>query len=73
MTVLQGVLTNAGLVAAVFFGVWRMIETLRKENREAHSALGLHIDRVEGRIDHVARDIAFLAGRQAERDQQTQP
>lgn len=71
MMVLQSVLTSAGLVVAILFGVWRMMEALRKENREAHSALGMRIDRVEERLDRVAHDVAFLAGRQAERDQQT--
>lgn len=57
MTVLQGVLAGAGLMAAMLFGVWRMLEALRKENREAHGAIATRIDRVEGRIDRVERDL----------------
>ena len=57
MTVLQGVLAGAGLAAAMLFGVRRMLEALRKENREAHGAITTRIDRVEGRIDRVERDL----------------
>ena len=53
MTVLQGVLAGAGLTAAMLFGVWRMLEALRKENREAHGAITTRIDRVEERIGRV--------------------
>ena len=73
MTVLQGVLAGAGLAAAILAGVWRMIEALRRENREAHGRITKRIDRVEDgigqKLDRVAHDIAYLAGRQAERDQ----
>jgi hypothetical protein len=73
MTVLQGVLAGAGLAAAILAGVWRMIEALRRENREAHARITKRIDRVEDgigqKLDRVAHDVAYLAGRQAERDQ----
>ena len=73
MTVLQGVLAGAGLAAAILVGVWRMIEALRRENREAHAGITMRIDRVEEgigqKLDRMAHDVAYLAGRQAERDQ----
>ena len=83
MTVLQGVLAGAGLVAAILFGMWRMLESLRKENRDAHDGIGRRIDRAEDRaetraeahrqaLEALAREVAFLSGRQgrqAERDQ----
>ena len=86
VTVLQGVLAGAGLVAALLFGVWRMIEAQRKENREAHAAITENVKSVDERaerraeghrtaleghrtaLEAIARDVSFLAGRQAERD-----
>ena len=45
MTVLQGMLAGAGLAAAILFSVWRMLEALRRENREAHAGISQRIDR----------------------------
>ena len=105
VTVLQGVLAGAGLAVAILFGVWRMLEALRRENRDAHAGISQRIDRereaneaahagIVQRIDRVddraerraeahrtaldahrtaleaiTREVTFLSGRQAERDQ----
>ena len=105
MTVLQGVLAGVGLAVAILFGVWRMLEALRRENRDAHAGISQRIDRereaneaahagIVQRIDRVddraerraeahrtaldahrtaleaiTREVTFLSGRQAERDQ----
>ena len=87
MTVLQGVLAGAGLAAAILSGVWRMLEALRRENRDAHTGISQRIDRVDDRaerraethrtaleahrtaLEAITREVAFLSGRQAERDQ----
>ena len=67
--VLQGVLAGAALVAAILFGVWRMLEAQRKENRDAHAGINQRIERQGETLNAIARDVSFLAGRQAERDQ----
>jgi len=104
VTVLQGVLAGVGLAVAILFGVWRMLEALRRENRDAHAGISQRIDRereaneaahagIVQRIDRVddraerraeahrtaldartaleaiTREVTFLFGRQAERDQ----
>ena len=97
MTVLQGVLAGAGLVA-VLIGLLAhfdarnesRIEQLDTKNERAHAAISENIKAVDERaerraeaqrteleaqrtaLEAMARDVAFLAGRQAERDQQAE-
>ena len=101
MTVLQGVLAGAGLVAVLIGLLWRLfahfdarnesrIEQLDTKNERAHAAISENIKAVDERaerraeaqrteleaqrtaLEAMARDVAFLAGRQAERDQQAE-
>ena len=125
MTVLQGVLTSAGLVAVLMGLIWRMFVHFDDKNERAHAAITEHIkavdDRAERRaeahrvaleaqrtaleaqratleaqratleahgatleahgatleaqratLESIARDVSFLAGRQAERDRQAE-
>ena len=74
MTVLQGVLTSAGLVAVLMGLIWRMFVHFDAKNEQAHATID---DRAERRaeaqraaLESIARDVSFLAGRQAERDRQ---
>ena len=112
MTVLQGVLTSAGLVAVLMGLIWRMFVHFDDKNERAHAAITENIkavdDRAERRaeahraaleaqratleaqratleaqratleahgatleaqratLESIARDVSFLAGRQAE-------
>ena len=108
MTVLQGVLAGARLVAVLIGLLWRLfahfdarnesrIEQLDTKNERAHAAISENIKAVDERaerraeaqrteleaqrteleaqrtaLEAMARDVAFLAGRQAERDQQAE-
>ena len=112
MTVLQGVLAGAGLVAVLMGLMWRMfvhfdaknesrfeqldaksdrldaknesrIDRLDAKNERAHTAITENVkavdDRAEQRseaqratLESIARDVSFLAGRQAERDRQAE-
>ena len=57
------------IAAVVLFAYGRRII---RENEKAHAALDQKIDTVAttlgAKIDAVAKDVAYLAGRQAERD-----
>ena len=119
MTVLQGMLAGAGLVAVLMGLIWRMfvhfdaknesrferldaksdrldaknesrIDRLDAKNERAHAAITENVkavdDRAEQRseahraaleaqratLESIARDVSFLAGRQAERDRQAE-
>ena len=78
MMVLQRVLTSAGLgLVAVLMGlIWRMFVHFDAKNEQAHATID---DRAERRaeahraaLESIARDVSFLAGRQAERDRQAE-
>ena len=62
------------VLAAARFITWR-IDRLDEKNEKAHAAITENVKTVKddlgAKIDGVARDVAFLAGRQAERDQQS--
>ena len=77
------ILTAAATVAAVLFGVWRMLARCEERNDKAHGELGNRIDRLQtelgnridrlqtelgNRIDRVAGKVDKLIGRQAQRD-----
>ena len=115
MTVLQGVLTSAGLVAVLMGLIRRMFVHFDAKNEQAHAAIDDRAerraeahraaleamnervraitasvqavdDRAERRaeahqaaleahratLESIARDVSFLAGRQAERDRQAE-
>ena len=64
-------LTSAGLVAVLMGLIWRMFVHFDAKNEQAHEAID---DRAERRaeahrvaLESIARDVSFLAGRQAER------
>ena len=58
-----------GLIAAlVLFAYGRRII---QENEKAHAALDAKIDTVAQTLGAIAKDVSFLAGRQAERDRTT--
>ena len=65
MTVLQGVLTSAGLVAVLMGLIWRMFVHFDAKNEQAHAERRSEAHRVA--LESIARDVSFLAGRQAER------
>ena len=72
-------LTSAGLVAVLMGLIWRMFVHFDAKNEQAHAAITENVkavdDRAERRseahraaLEAIARDVSFLAGRQAERD-----
>ena len=78
VTVLQGVLTSAGLVAVLMGLIWRMFVHFDDKNERAHAAITENIKAVDARaerraeahraaLEAIARDVSFLVGRQAER------
>ena len=84
MTIPQAVLTLAGLaitLAALVVGlIWKLDAKNTEANRDAHKKIGESIkavddraerrdNRIQAAVSSIARDVSFLAGRQAERDQ----
>ena len=54
MTVLQGVLTSAGLVAVLMGLIWRMFVHFDDKNERAHAAITEHIKAVDARAERRA-------------------
>ena len=60
--------TSVGTGAGVLFGVWRIQAYYETRNEGAHVDLGRKIDKVASNVSQVAEDVAYLRGRQDERD-----
>ena len=54
--------------AEVLTQVRTQIRQLDVKNEAAHAGIEARADRHEAKLDAIAHDVAFLAGRQAERD-----
>ena len=50
--------------------VLEQVRHLDAKNEAAHAGIEARVDRLGGKLDVVAHDVAFLAGRQKERDHQ---
>ena len=56
----------------VLLGVWRIQAHYEARNDSAHAALGQKIDAVREQLAKVAADVAYLRGRNDERDRRMQ-
>lgn len=63
------VLTGAGIL----LGVWRIQAHYETRNEAAHRALAGQIEAVAANVSKVAADVAYLRGRQDERDRAAGP
>ena len=64
LEIVSVVLTGAG----VLLGVWRIQAHYETRNEAAHRALAGQIEAVAANVSKVAVDVAYLRGRQDERD-----
>ena len=62
-------------VVGVFGGgvgfLWWVAEGMRKENRAAHDGITKRIDDLAKKVDPIVVDVAWLRGRQEERDKRS--
>lgn len=64
------IIAAVSISAIILFGVWRMLAHYETRNDAAHDGLGTRIDAVGDKVDVVRTDVAYLRGRQDERDMQ---
>ena len=81
MTEWPDVLMGAGLMGGLAWILWQNVRALRQEergpdqrldakNEQAHAGITDNVKTLRSGQDAIARDVPFLASRQAERDQQ---
>ena len=51
--------------------LWWVAEGMRTENRTAHDGITKRIDDLAKKVDPIVVDVAWLRGRQAERDKRS--
>ena len=56
--IMSVVLTGAGVLVGVLFGVWRMLARYESRNDAAHAELGRQIDAMNARIDKLTEGLS---------------